>query len=87
MRRQAIAVHPIRLARTAQHRAVRAIATRGLTHPVTRALLMAAALAAAAAWEAGHRVTDTHPPLEAEWPRSPGGVRQSGRPTREEPNL
>ncbi|WP_138908506.1 hypothetical protein [Streptomyces chryseus] len=55
--------HPIGAARTAQQHAVRAIAVRGLAHPVTRALLAAAALAAAMAWEAGHRVTDTHPPL------------------------
>lgn len=50
-------------ARTAQHHAVRAIAARGLSHPVTQALLAAAVLTAAAAWEAGHRVTDIHPPL------------------------
>ncbi|MFD3719858.1 hypothetical protein [Streptomyces sp. NPDC058674] len=50
-------------ARTAQHHAVRAIAARGLAHPLTRVLLAAAALTAAAAWESGHRVTDIHPPL------------------------
>lgn len=63
MRRQAIAdMHPpIRMARAAQHLAARAIAARGLAHPVTRALLAVAALAAAGAWEAGHRVTDLHP--------------------------
>jgi hypothetical protein len=32
----------------------------GPTHPLTRLLLAAAAVAAAAAWEAGHRVTDLH---------------------------
>ncbi|OEJ36327.1 hypothetical protein [Streptomyces agglomeratus] len=53
--------HPIRAARTAQQHAVRAIAARGLAHPITHALLAAAALAAAGAWEAGHRVTDLHP--------------------------
>ncbi|MDQ1033642.1 hypothetical protein QFZ75_000058 [Streptomyces sp. V3I8] len=53
-------MHPIRRARTAQHRAVRAIAQRGLAHPGSRALLAAAALAATAAWEAGHRVADLH---------------------------
>ncbi|MFH8894257.1 hypothetical protein [Streptomyces sp. NPDC017949] len=50
-------------ARTAQHHAVRAIAARGLTHPLTQALLAAAVFTAAAAREAGHRVTDIHPPL------------------------
>ncbi|MFJ6785587.1 hypothetical protein [Streptomyces yangpuensis] len=50
-------------ARTAQHHAVRAVAARGLTHPLTQALLAAAVLTAAAAWEAGYRVTDIHPPL------------------------
>ncbi|MFF1560993.1 hypothetical protein [Streptomyces sp. NPDC058279] len=50
-------------ARTVQHHAVRAIAARGLSHPLTQALLVAAALTAAAAWDAGHRVTDIHPPL------------------------
>ncbi|WP_329449107.1 hypothetical protein OG906_41065 (plasmid) [Streptomyces sp. NBC_01426] len=53
----------IPVARTAQHHAVRAIAARGLRHPLTQALLAAAVLTAAAAWEAGHRVTDIHPPL------------------------
>ncbi len=54
---------PIRMVRTAQHLAVRAITHRGLAHPITLALLAAAATAAATAWEAGHHVTDTHPPL------------------------
>ncbi|OII61332.1 hypothetical protein BJP40_05975 [Streptomyces sp. CC53] len=53
---------PIPAARAAQQRAVRAAAARGLAHPVTRALLAAAARAAASAWEAGHRVRDVHPP-------------------------
>ncbi|MEU9083384.1 hypothetical protein [Streptomyces sp. NPDC048357] len=50
-------------ARNAQHHAVRAIAARGLSHPLTQALLAAAVLTAVAAWKAGHRVTDIHPPL------------------------
>lgn len=50
----------IAAARAAQHRAARAIATRGLAHPFTRVLLAAAATAAAQAWDAGHRVTDLH---------------------------
>ncbi|MCX5355605.1 hypothetical protein [Streptomyces mirabilis] len=54
-------MHLIRRARIAQRLAVRAIAQRGLAHPATRTLLAAAALAAAAAWEAGHHVTDVHP--------------------------
>lgn len=53
----------IPVARTAQHHAVRAIAVRGLNHRLTQALLAAAVLTAVAAWEAGHRVTDLHPPL------------------------
>ncbi|MCX4902355.1 hypothetical protein [Streptomyces sp. NBC_00892] len=57
-------MHPIRAARTAQHHAVRAITTRGLAHPITLTLLAAAATAAARAWDAGHRVTDTHPALQ-----------------------
>ncbi|MGW2713385.1 hypothetical protein ACWC4J_31070, partial [Streptomyces sp. NPDC001356] len=32
----------------------------GSGHPLARLLLAAAALAAATAWEAGHRVTDLH---------------------------
>jgi hypothetical protein len=52
---------PIRVARAVQHLAARAITTRGLADPITRALLTTAALAAAAAWEAGHRVPDLHP--------------------------
>ncbi|MGZ2360954.1 hypothetical protein LRE75_30470 [Streptomyces sp. 372A] len=54
-------MHRIRAARAAQKRAARAIAVRGLAHPLTRILLAAAATAAAQAWEAGHRVTDIHP--------------------------
>jgi len=55
-------VHPlIRAARTAQTRAVRAALRVGPAHPRTRLLLAAAAVAAAAAWEAGHRVADIHP--------------------------
>ncbi|PRH79656.1 hypothetical protein C6N75_08465 [Streptomyces solincola] len=52
--------HRISAARAAQRRAARAALHRGMTHPVTRMLLAAAALAAAAAWEAGHRVIDLH---------------------------
>ncbi|MCL3998179.1 hypothetical protein [Streptomyces lavenduligriseus] len=33
----------------------------GPGHPLARLLLAAAALAAATAWDAGHRVTDLHP--------------------------
>ncbi|MEU2415137.1 hypothetical protein ABZ736_27740 [Streptomyces sp. NPDC013099] len=51
----------IRAARTAQHRAVRALTAHGLAHPLTLALLAAASTAAARAWEAGHQVTDIHP--------------------------
>ncbi|MFI6881152.1 hypothetical protein ACIBL6_47680 [Streptomyces sp. NPDC050400] len=54
--------HLIQTARTAQHRAARAATTIGATHPRTRLLLAAAALAAASAWEVGHHVTDLHPP-------------------------
>ncbi|WP_331737345.1 hypothetical protein OG520_44755 (plasmid) [Streptomyces sp. NBC_00984] len=71
-------MHPIRAARIAQHHAVRAITARGLAHPITLTLLAAAATAAARAWDAGHRVTDTHParPREAS-PHMPN--HQSGR--------
>ncbi|MEU0373411.1 hypothetical protein ABZ070_24700 [Streptomyces sp. NPDC006283] len=55
----------IRMARAVQSSAARAITTRGLAHPTTRTLLAAAALAAAAAWEAGHRVPDLHPSLRS----------------------
>ncbi|MEU2440181.1 hypothetical protein ABZ595_28965 [Streptomyces rubradiris] len=48
-------------ARAAQHRAARAALAVGPAHPLARLLLAAAALAAAAAWESGHRVTDLHP--------------------------
>ncbi|MFB7598382.1 hypothetical protein [Streptomyces sp. NPDC056160] len=54
--------HLIHAARAAQHRAARAASVIGPAHPLTRLLLTAAALAAAAAWEAGHRVTDLHHP-------------------------
>jgi len=55
-------VHPlIRAARTAQTRAVRAALRVGPAHPRTRLLLAAAAVAATAAWEAGHHVADVHP--------------------------
>ncbi|MEJ8631987.1 hypothetical protein [Streptomyces sp. MS2.AVA.5] len=57
---------PIRLAQAVQHLAVRAIAARGVAHPITRALLAAAATAASRAWDMGHRVTDTHPPTGTE---------------------
>lgn len=53
--------HLIHAARAARHRAARATQAIGLHHPLTRLLLAAAALAAAQAWEAGHRVTDIHP--------------------------
>jgi hypothetical protein len=48
-------------ARAVQHRAAWAISRYGLAHPLARIALAAAAVAAARAWEAGHRVTDTHP--------------------------
>ncbi|MGW2109486.1 hypothetical protein [Streptomyces sp. NPDC001948] len=71
-------MHHIRAAQTAQYRAVRAITTRGLAHPITLTLLAAAATAAARAWDAGHRVTDTHPALPREAPhRMPN--HQAGR--------
>jgi hypothetical protein len=57
---------PIRLARAVQHLAARAITTRGLADPITRALLTAAALAVSRAREAGHRVTDVHVPRRTE---------------------
>ncbi|WP_381805502.1 hypothetical protein [Streptomyces niveus] len=50
------------MARAAQYLAARAIAVRGLAHPTTRRLLAIAAMAAATAWEAGHRVHDIHHP-------------------------
>jgi hypothetical protein len=53
--------HPIQAARAAQQRAARAVAVVGSAHPLARALLAAAAMAAAAAWDAGHRVADLHP--------------------------
>ncbi|NUK11172.1 hypothetical protein HRW18_24975 [Streptomyces lunaelactis] len=53
---------PIHRARTAQNLAIRAIAARGLAHPITLALLAVAATTASRAWDIGHRVTDTHPP-------------------------
>ncbi|MFC7994328.1 hypothetical protein ACFUV2_34200 [Streptomyces pilosus] len=54
--------HRIHAARTAQHRAARAALALGPAHPLTRLLLAAAAMAAAAVWEAGHRVADLHHP-------------------------
>ncbi|MGV9290973.1 hypothetical protein [Streptomyces sp. NPDC003719] len=54
--------HLIQAARAAQHRAARAAASIGTSHPLTRLLLAAAAVAATAAWDAGHRVADLHPP-------------------------
>jgi hypothetical protein len=53
--------HLIQAARAAQHRAARAAATIGVAHPLTHLLLAAAAMAATAAWETGHRVADIHP--------------------------
>ncbi|MFJ7200926.1 MULTISPECIES: hypothetical protein [unclassified Streptomyces] len=71
-------MHHIRAARTAQHHAVRAIAARGLAHPITLALLAAAVTAAARAWDAGHPVTDIHPaPAREAPPRMPN--HQAGR--------
>jgi hypothetical protein len=58
--------HLIQAARAAQHRAARAAAHVGTGHPLTRLLLAAAAVAATAAWEAGHRVADLHPPRHNE---------------------
>ncbi|MFI1786210.1 hypothetical protein [Streptomyces rubiginosohelvolus] len=46
--------HHIRVARTAQHLAVRALTAHGLAHPLTLALLAAASTAAARAWDRGH---------------------------------
>ncbi|MEV6750088.1 hypothetical protein ACFVZJ_25730 [Streptomyces sp. NPDC058322] len=64
--------HPLRAVWIAQHRAVRAVTARGPGHPLTLALLAAAATAAARAWDAGHRVTATHPaPLREAPPRMP----------------
>ncbi|MFC7016069.1 hypothetical protein ACFQMH_31105 [Streptomyces viridiviolaceus] len=54
--------HLIQAARAAQHRAARAAASIGAGHPLTRLLLTAAAVAATAAWDAGHRVADLHQP-------------------------
>ncbi|KDN74822.1 hypothetical protein DF19_27440 [Streptomyces olindensis] len=53
--------HLIQAALAAQQRAARAAAAVGSLHPLVRVLLAAAAMAAAAAWESGHRVTDLHP--------------------------
>lgn len=52
---------PIQRARAAQHLAARALARWGTAHPVARLALTAAALAAAAAWDAGHPVPALHP--------------------------
>ncbi|SDE32994.1 hypothetical protein F610DRAFT_06840 [Streptomyces sp. LaPpAH-199] len=65
---------PIRLARTAQYLAVRAITVHGLAHPLTLALLAAASTAAAKAWEAGHQVTDIHPATTASSPGTHPGA-------------
>ncbi|MFD4974609.1 hypothetical protein [Streptomyces sp. NPDC058424] len=54
--------HLIHKARAAQRRPARAASAVGPAHPLTRILLAAAAMAAAAAWETGHRVTDLHHP-------------------------
>ncbi|MFJ2819046.1 hypothetical protein [Streptomyces sp. NPDC087294] len=54
--------HLIQAARTAQQRAARAVAAVGPRHPCARILLAAAALAAATAWDAGHRVAAVHAP-------------------------
>jgi hypothetical protein len=53
--------HLIQAARAAQQRAARAALAVGSHHPLARVLLAAAAMAATAAWEAGHRVADLHP--------------------------
>ncbi|WP_037905059.1 hypothetical protein, partial [Actinacidiphila yeochonensis] len=52
-------------ARAAQHRAVRALAVCGPSHPIVHALLAAAATAAIQAWDAGHHVADLHPSFPA----------------------
>lgn len=54
--------HLIHAAGVAQYRAARAVHAVGAAHPLTRLLLAAAAVAATAAWEAGHRVADIHLP-------------------------
>ncbi|MBZ6093412.1 hypothetical protein KVH02_34685 [Streptomyces olivaceus] len=64
-------LHPIQAARAAQHRAARAASRIGAGHPLTRVLLAAAAVAAAAAWDAGHRVADLHPPRQHHERRAP----------------
>jgi hypothetical protein len=63
--------HPIQAARAAHQRASRAALAVGSQHPLTRVLLAAAAMAAAAAWEAGHRVTDLHHPARRHYERRP----------------
>lgn len=50
----------IRRACAAQMRAAQAITRHGLTHPRAQAMLAAAAVLAAAALQAGHRVADVH---------------------------
>ncbi|MFJ3229176.1 hypothetical protein ACIPJS_38310 [Streptomyces sp. NPDC086783] len=62
-------VHLIWAARTAQHRAARAARTVGPSHPWARLLLAAAAVAATAAWEAGHHVHDLHSSTKGRPPR------------------
>ncbi|MGW3464941.1 hypothetical protein ACWDE9_37610, partial [Streptomyces olivaceoviridis] len=54
-------VPPLPAPGAAHHRAPGAALAVGPGHPLARLLLAAAALAAAAVWEAGHRVTDLHP--------------------------
>ncbi|PJN37947.1 hypothetical protein CG747_26015 [Streptomyces sp. CB02959] len=51
---------PIARARITHFAAMRALARHGVHHPVARALLSAAAGAAAGAYVAGHRVFDIH---------------------------
>jgi hypothetical protein len=50
----------IQAARAAQQRAARAVARVGPAHPLARRLMTTAMRAAAAAWDAGHRVADIH---------------------------
>ncbi|MEV5249859.1 hypothetical protein [Streptomyces werraensis] len=63
--------HLIQTALAAQHRAARAAARIGVGHPRTRLLLAAAAVAATAAWDAGHRVADLYPPRRHTEKRAP----------------
>lgn len=61
--------HLIRAARAAQHQAARAARLVGPAHPWARLLLATAAVAATAAWEAGHHVHDLHPSTKGRPPR------------------